>query len=1097
MQFSPLLSDSSPQRCPICHAVMASDSNICETCGTRMDESPDQELRSVIYLLSELARWEAEGLINGEQASALRQGYERRREDLRAQLLSWAERGRPSAPAQADASAQELNAPTTVAIPPAHAAVSGPETQRLSPAATANAAAARAMPLPRRAASAESATAPPKPQRTLIETLADPHTLRLLLYTGAAMFVVGIIIWLRDVLYLKLQEPAVQAALLALGTLAVTASGWYTILRTRQRLTGRALTLIGSLLVPVNFWFLVRSGLINDNGRAWIVCAFCALLYAHTAALLREKLYVYLSCAATVATAWALIFRAEREAFGLYALTLMAASLVFLHLSRLFPLSLGADEEKANAPRSEEPGDASGGAHIERWGYELWGVPLVHAALVGVALCVCCYMPLRLWPSPSLRDGIFRLHANNYDSSIAMLLFAAGAYAAWFTGRYIYIDRRVPLYTLSALALFWTEFLALDGLRLSGSIHLLALAATTLAVAIAARLTQGDALRQSLHRAASIVSVQLAPAAFGVMLAAPAITATHSAAFGFLAITFAVLSTPQLSQRRLQGAFAYLSAAFASGAFLAALISAHLRSETLFVAACALWPFVLYACAALARRQQREQQIITPFLRVANAESALLLLWASSLALLFHLFGTASATNWRPAMLCALFAVVLYGVMRSGRERSAFGSALWPVGALVLVAALADTLKASGVWPGAWPVAAGVICTAFLVQKLCVYLPGPNREAVTGDRRSPEVIVRFIADAACLVCALLWLVKALSSIDAGGFGAASVLLLAWLYWSERAARQRLPLFAHIALALAGALFFTILIALRVDRQWFATAFALLLFPAFIALGRYAQTRNADWLARPASRAASLAAALAFVIAMLQATPHLHVGDPSLLAPCVALAAITLVSFIASLLSTGAERVRYFRAGLYVSVVSFALACLRAGYDPISDVEIYTTPVAALLLVIAYLSVKREWEAYARDTDLLLWAGSILLCAPLLLRALQFRLVLDTPAPWRDVGVLCASLALILFGVLGRLRAPVLVGGATLALELAALALTSVDWLQVPLKYYLITVGALMLLVFWMVEYHREHILLMRSRINERRDIVRERFGEWR
>ena len=116
---------------------------------------------------------------------------------------------------------------------------------------------------------------------------------------------------------------------------------------------------------------------------------------------------------------------------------------------------------------------------------------------------------------------------------------------------------------------------------------------------------------------------------------------------------------------------------------------------------------------------------------------------------------------------------------------------------------------------------------------------------------------------------------------------------------------------------------------------------------------------------------------------------------------------------------------------------------------------------------------------------------------MLIRALQFRLLLDLPAPWRDLAVLCAALALIIFGVIGRLRAPVLVGGVTMVLELLTLTLTSVDWLQVPLKFYLITVGALMLIVFWLFEYRREQILLVRQRLDERRTYAREQFGEWR
>jgi hypothetical protein len=148
--------------------------------------------------------------------------------------------------------------------------------------------------------------------------------------------------------------------------------------------------------------------------------------------------------------------------------------------------------------------------------------------------------------------------------------------------------------------------------------------------------------------------------------------------------------------------------------------------------------------------------------------------------------------------------------------------------------------------------------------------------------------------------------------------------------------------------------------------------------------------------------------------------------------------------------------------------------------------------------VAYLSELRERdEAPARDDGLLLWAGSILLAAPLLIRALQIRLLFEQPAPERDLATLCASLGLILFGVIRRLRAPLLVGAVSLALELAALALTSIDWMQVPLKIYLISTGALISLIFGLLEFRREQVLSMRKRFQERREHARERFGEWR
>jgi hypothetical protein len=207
--------------------------------------------------------------------------------------------------------------------------------------------------------------------------------------------------------------------------------------------------------------------------------------------------------------------------------------------------------------------------------------------------------------------------------------------------------------------------------------------------------------------------------------------------------------------------------------------------------------------------------------------------------------------------------------------------------------------------------------------------------------------------------------------------------------------------------------------------------------------------------------------------------------------------MALQGFAASLLMTGPARVKYFRAGLMAAIISFALACLRAGYDPGADLEIYTSPVALALLLVAFLSLRREWEEYERDTNAMLWLGSVMLCAPLLFHALEFRLLRDVPAPWRDLGVLCASLALILFGVLGRLRAPVSVGIVALLTELLVLTVTSVEWTQVPLKVYLGTVGSLLMIAGWMLGFRREQLINMRNRLQEQREHMQERFGGWR
>lgn len=1065
-----------PPRCPICRAEVSPALRFCGSCGSQLSETPAQEIRSLNYLLSELARWETGGIVQPEQASELRESYEQRREQLRSQLAANGNQAKLPQPPQ---EAKTPLRPTQPKQPQPPAAI---------------------------------ARKPQKPERTLLETLADPHTIRLLLYTGAAMLVVGVVIWLRDVLYLKLQEPIVQATLLATGTIVVTISGWLTILRTRLLLTGRALTLIGSLLVPVNFWFLVRSGLINNNGRAWLVCAFCALLYAHTAALLREKLYVYLASVATIATAWTLIYRIEPEAFGLYALALMIVSLIFLHLSRLFPLITVNEQaltEAEGETKANQQSAISNRQSKERMSYELWGLPLVHVALAGVSIAALFYMLLRLGSSPSLADGILRLRTSDYDPSIAVLLFALAAYAAWFAGHYIYKGGGVLLYITSALALCWTELLATDGFRLSGPIQILLLAATAFIVALAARMLKDNVLAVALHRASLIVSVSLASAIYLVLSAASSYTITHSVILIFLAATFAVSSAQRFSERVAAATLAHASAVFASAAFLVALMSLSLQSATLFYAACAVWPFMLYAAARLTRWMERETQLTLPFMRIADAEFALLLVLASIVAFAYDQTPVDILQTLDPlrgAMLSVLSGAVIYGAMRGWRERSVFGAALMSVAALILVGAAGDALKYTGALPAAWPVATAIIISAFLLREAADRLLRPDSiKASSGNSRSAKIamrlsriaVIHLVADCAVVASASLWLTTTLYHLSEGGTSAALVLFLALLYWLERTARLRHSWLVYVSAVHAGALCLAILIALRVDAQWFASVLMLTLFPVFFLTGRYTLSREMDWLARPAHHAAGIVAALVSLISLAQAFAHLRVGESLLLAPCVALGAVALLTFAASLKSRNQARAHYFRAGLYSTVITFALACLRAGYDPLSDVEIYTSPVAVLLLVIAYLSVRRKWDEYARDTGPLLWMGSLLLCAPLLIHALQYRLFLDVPAPWRDLATLCASLALIFFGVMGRLRAPLLVGAVSLAAELLLLSVTSVDWLQIPLKVYLISVGALILLFWGLLEFRREQILLMRQRFNERREYARERFGEWK
>jgi hypothetical protein len=1070
-------SPSDTPHCPICRARLERKLPFCPICGAQLDDTrarQEEELRGVLYLLSELERWVSDGEMDDERASRLRSTYESRRENLRRSLREGYE--------------QNLNK-SAAPRPPTEGSQAEPARETHAPPKTENRPVA--FPIPPSTSPTAPPAAPhafPRPERTLLERLADPRTLRLLLYTGAGMLVVGVVIWLRDLLYLKLQEPAVQAGLLALGTAGLMASGWYTILRTRQRWTGRALTVAGSLLVPVNFWFLVRSGLIENHGRAWVVCVFCTLLYAYTAALLRERLYVYLSSAAMVATFWTIILRDEPRAFGLYALSLMAASLVLLHLSRIFPPTAD-DSYEAEDEAETQPGRP----RVGRWSRELWSAPLVRTALCYVALSLLLYLPLRfVGYAPSFYSGIFRLRSSSYDASIALLILAGAAYALWFAGRYVYAKWSEPFYTASVLLFFLTLLTTCDGFRLQEERQLLILALAAFITSLFARNAQSDSLSLPFYNSSLVVTVILAFASMGVLLNAQALSVTHSAAMALVAASFAALSAPRFSSGLLQTVSAYMAALYFSLGYFVAIASTGIRSETLLTALCAAWPLLLYIAAEMTARLKRETQLATPFTRAADAFALLMLLWGGLLVLLLHLSGGGIS---RPSSIVALASVIIFCGLRAARERSVYAALLGTLACVIITADLLDGAQKSGLWPASWPIAAGTIVFTFIFERAAMRLLRSRDEAQRLAWQPLTAAIHVVLDSVVCVGSLLWLVTAFERIGAGGFGAPSVLLLALMYWVERAAETRASWSIRVTAAHMGAFLATLLIALGVDAEWLNLLFVLIIFPTFFALGRYERARA--WLYAPLSEAAVLSLALSLLLALIQSGTHLEAGDEHLLAPALTVAAIALLSFTASIFSRGRASVLYFRAGLWTAVVSLMLASLRAGFDPIEDAEVYSTPIALLLLVIAYLSHRRAWSEYEPDVGVLLWTGSLLLCAPLLVRSLEFRLVLDRPAPWRDVGVLIASLALIFYGVLGRMRAPVLAGFVTLVTELSVIALTSVNWLQVPLKYYLITVGALLLIIFGTLEYRREQFLLLRKRFQDRRDRAREQFGEWR
>jgi hypothetical protein len=247
----------------------------CITCRTRHEPAAFIRIAQIDTLLNEVAGWPAASLTDPTTQARIVGHYQSERKMILDRL-------RPDplpAPNQVPPPRRD---PGADEIPPPPAAHSTP-TQFPSP---------QAFPPPQ---PAPIPVQPRIPQRTLIERLADPATLKLLIYGGGLLMTIGALIYLRDLIATQLQKPIVQAGILAFVTIATYSLGLWLIKRTKADLIGRGFLLIGALLMPLNPWFLVYSKILPRGNNGWAVGFVCAAIYMGTAVLLQETMLLYLA----------------------------------------------------------------------------------------------------------------------------------------------------------------------------------------------------------------------------------------------------------------------------------------------------------------------------------------------------------------------------------------------------------------------------------------------------------------------------------------------------------------------------------------------------------------------------------------------------------------------------------------------------------------------------------------------------------------------------------------------------------------------------------------------------------------------------------
>ncbi len=310
------------EQCWSCKTRIPLHQTFCPDCGAPAQGNQVDRLRQLVFLCFEIKKHEREGRIPlsathafltecNERIASLRRKLDQERAPL-AEPVSSAEAAEPVVLARTDSKKPDRPSP-------------GERRGAASPGAS-----APGVPV----------LQPARPKRNLLEILLDPRSIQWLLASGGALLVLGLIIYLGvEGLF---QNKLFVACLLGAGTGVLLAGGWALILGTRYHLAGRALTLLACLVMPLNLWFYDAQGLIpiEKGGHLWIPALVCCLLYAISARLLKDVMFVPVLVLGAAATGLLILADQRFRMFWEIAapsVWLVALGVICIHLERAFP----------------------------------------------------------------------------------------------------------------------------------------------------------------------------------------------------------------------------------------------------------------------------------------------------------------------------------------------------------------------------------------------------------------------------------------------------------------------------------------------------------------------------------------------------------------------------------------------------------------------------------------------------------------------------------------------------------------------------------------------------------------------------------------
>jgi hypothetical protein len=438
--------------------------------------------------------------------------------------------------------------------------------------------------------------------------------------------VVGLVIllWVNELL-----KPPVVAIGLGVLNAAVLGGGWWLLRQTRYQLAGRAVTLLACLVLPLNLWYYHANGLITLDGHLWVAALVISALYAASALVLRDELFVYIFMAGVTLTGLLMLADVppSPEWFWMIAppaTLLLVLGLLAIHAERAFPEQEGPFGRRRFGLAFFWSGHALLAAGLLLvLGADMAGDWLYKPVFQQM------YEQMKATPSPIV--GELRW--------LALLLVVAGTYA------YIYSDlvvRRVGVYVyIAAATLLWAVVLGLQLLHIELSMD--ALIAVLALTALAVNAAQASVLRESRYTRAFPVLGLLLPllaVAMGLLVYLQALSPTlrgvwqeNPPAWTYVGAMLLTAVSCRFgaylyrnSQPRLAAIYFFAAAAatlVAATAFLAAL---GLNTWQQHAPWLMLLPIVYLIAARLYRGHSEEQ----PLLWVSHAATAVML--AASLA---------------------------------------------------------------------------------------------------------------------------------------------------------------------------------------------------------------------------------------------------------------------------------------------------------------------------------------------------------------------------------------------------------------------------------------------------------------------------------